>query len=327
MRSGSIVRVLPVLILCGVAARVFAAEDDAAAWLERMIRSAHQLNYTGTFVYQQQGSLQSMKIVHAVDERGESERLVSLTGPHREVIRNSRRVTCILPQDSSIVVEHGGSQPPFPMQLPHDLKPIRDYYDIQLAGEDRIAGMQARKVEIRPRDRFRYGQNFWLANDSGLLLRSEIVNEQGEIVEQVMFTSLETHDSIPDSMLRPVLSDNSRVLHLENKPPANTPAGDGAQQWRVQALPPGFSQKLQRSHYLPEKRLPVEHHVYSDGLASVSVFIEQHTDGKNAFVGASGMGGVNAYGRILGSHSVTVVGEVPPVTVRQIAESLERVEP
>ena len=319
---------LTLFLLTVFSAAAQAAEHDAADWLERMIRSSHQLNYSGTFVYQQNGSLQSMKIIHAVNEDGERERLVSLTGPTREVIRNRERVTCFLPEDSSIVVEHAGSPPPFPMQLPSDLEPLRKYYDIHLEGEDRIAGLTARKVVIAPRDSYRYGQTFWVAKDSGLLLRAEVINEKGEIVEQVMFTSLEMHDDIPDSQLEPQVSGKAKVLHLNGQPlQAKDVDVRQHESWSVSALPPGFSQQLQRNHFLPDKKYPVEHHVYSDGLASVSVFIERHSKDDDAFVGGSAMGGVNAYGRIMGDHSVTVVGEVPPVTVKQIAESLQQVNP
>lgn len=326
MRLMRIERSLMAVLLVLLPAVANAAEHDAAAWLERMIRASHQLNYSGTFVYQQDGILQSMKIIHAVNETGEQERLISLSGPSREVIRNRERVTCILPEDAPIVVEHAGTPRPFPVKLPNELEPLRQYYDIRLEGEDRIAGLQARKVVIAPRDRYRYGQRFWLAGDNGLLLRAEVVNEKGEIIEQVMFTSLEVHEAIPESLLRPQISDNSRVVQLERKPLQQLPQSQ-QEKWRATDLPPGFSQQLQRNHYLPEKQFPVEHHLYSDGLASVSVFIEKRSEDENAFVGASAMGGVNAYGQVFGEHSVTVVGEVPPVTVKQIAESIRRVEP
>jgi len=321
-------RLLTTALLAVAGPPAVAAEHDAAAWLERMSRSAHQLNYSGTFVYQQDGSLQSMKIIHAVNETGERERLISLSGPSREVIRNQQRVTCILPEDAPIVVEHSGAPRPFPLTLPSDLTSLREYYDIRLAGEERIAGLPARKVVVAPRDHYRYGQNFWLADETGLLLRAEVVNEQGEIVEQVMFTTLELHETIPEEMLQPQVEDNSRVVQLERRPqPPAVPRQGAALQWQVADLPPGFSQQVQRNHYLPEKQNPVEHHVYSDGLASVSVFIEKRSEDDNGFVGASGMGSVNAYGQLYGAHTVTVVGEVPLRTVKQIAESMQQVQP
>lgn len=320
---------LYMLLVTAFSAAVAAAEHDAAAWLERMVRSAHQLNYIGTFVYQQNGTLQSMKIVHAVSEKGETERLVSLSGPNREVIRNRERVTCYLPEDSSIVMEHvgGAPRPHLPLNLPSDLEPLREFYDIHLEGEDRIAGLTARKVVIAPRDSYRYGQSFWVATDSGLLLRAEVINEKGEIVEQVMFTSLEMRESIPESQLQPQFTGKATALQLGAESRKAEPPTSAQPGWEVPKLPAGFSQRLQRTYLLPGKQHPVQHYVYSDGLASVSVFIEKQSEEKTAFTGDSAMGGVNAYGRRLGEYSVTVVGEVPPVTVKQIAESLKQVQP
>jgi sigma-E factor negative regulatory protein RseB len=299
------------------------AADEVAAWLERMVQAAHQLNYTGTFVYQQSGALQTMHIVHAVDEQGEHERLVSLSGPAREVIREHDKVTCILPEESSMVVEHAGPPRTLPLIPPNDLDILRRYYDIRLLGSERIAGMKARQIAIVPRDTFRYGQNIWLAEENALLLRAEVVDEQGRLLEQVMFTSLELKETIPAALLEPQTENPARVVELATDagqipPPAETPM-----RWHVVDLPPGFVLDVQRQHYLPHKQHPVEHYLYSDGLASVSVFIERDETEQNGVVGASRIGGVNAYGRRLGDYLATVVGEVPPVTVQHIAESIQ----
>jgi sigma-E factor negative regulatory protein RseB len=322
MRAGRAVAV----IFWGCCSLLFShsasAADEVAEWLERMVQAAHQLNYTGTFVYQQSGALQTMYIVHAVDEEGEHERLVSLSGPAREVIREHDRVTCILPEESSMVVEQAGPPRTFPLIPPNNLDTLRRYYDIRLLGSERIAGMKARHITIVPRDQFRYGQNIWLAEDNGLLLRAEVVDEQGELVEQVMFTSLEIKEQIPASMLEAQTENPARVVELEPESAAQATPADTRLRWHVTDLPPGFNQDMQRLHYLPQKHQPVEHHLFSDGLASVSVFIESGAKDDKGFVGSSRIGGVNAYGRRIEQYQVTVVGEVPPVTVKRIAESI-----
>jgi len=69
----------------------------------------------------------------------------------------------------------------------------------------------------------------------------------------------------------------------------------------------------------------VEHLVYSDGLAAVSVFIEK-TD-RPAGVGSKGpsrMGAIHAYSKVMDGEQVTVVGEVPESTVAMIGESVKR---
>lgn len=298
------------------------ADEDVTSWLERMVQAAHQLNYTGTFVYQQGGRLQTMQIVHAVDEQGEHERLVSLSGPAREVIRDHDKVICILPEESSMVLEQAGTPRSFQLIQPDLIEPLHQHYAFELRGSDRIAGLKARHIAIIPRDQYRYGQNIWLAEDSGLLLRAEVLDEQGAIVEQVMFTSLELREHIPQELLAPQTENPGRIVELGEKP--NEPVTSEAHlHWQVTLLPPGFKQDMQRLHSLPNKSQPVEHYLFSDGLASVSVFIEKSDEASDGFIGTSRMGGVNAYGRRLNGHLATVVGEVPPITVKRIAESIE----
>lgn len=325
MRAGRAAHITFLCCLGGLFPPLAAAADTVAESLERMVQAAHQLNYTGTFVYQRGGSLQTMRIIHSVDEGGERERLVSLSGAAREVIREHDKVTCILPEDSSMVVEHAGPPRAFPVIQPARIEPLRQYYDIKQLGSDRIAGLMARQIAIIPRDQYRYGQNIWLGEQSGLLLRAEVLDEQGQIVEQVMFTSLELREAIPPEMLAPQTRRSGQVVELEREA-GSTSLAKGQARWQVTALPPGFNQDVERLHYLPHKSQPVEHHLYSDGLASVSVFIEKGEEGDNGFLGTSRMGGVNAYGRRLNGYLATVVGEVPPVTVKQIAESIQAVE-
>ena len=324
MRAARAAHITLLFCLGGLFPPHVAAADTVAEWLERMVQAAHELNYTGTFVYQQGGTLQTMRIVHSVDDGGEHERLVSLSGAPREVIREHDKVTCILPEDSSMVVEHAGPPRSFPMIRPSDIEPLRQYYDFNEIGSDRIAGLKARQIAIIPRDQYRYGQNIWLAEDSGLLLRAEVVDEQGQIVEQVMFTSLELHKQIPPELLVPQTENPAQVVELTHEEESVVLA-EGQARWQVTALPAGFQQDIERLHYLPHKSQPVEHHLYSDGLASVSVFIEKGDEGDGGFIGSSRMGGVNAYGRRLHGYLATVVGEVPPVTVKQIAESIQMV--
>lgn len=324
MRTGRKRAAQITLLFClgGLFSSHVAAADTVAAWLERMIQASHSLNYTGTFVYQQSGSLQTMQIIHSVDEGGEHERLVSLSGPAREVIREHDKVTCLLPKDSSMVVEHARPPRSFPLIQPALIEPLRQYYEFKELGSDRIAGLKARQIAIIPRDQFRYGQNIWLSEENGLLLRAEVLDEKGEIVEQVMFTSLELHDKISSDMLAPQTKNPGQIVELNQGTESPIPA-EGQARWLVTALPPGFRQDVERLHYLPHKSQPVEHHLYTDGLASVSVFIEKADEGESGFLGSSRMGGVNAYGRRLDGHLATVVGEVPPVTVKQIAESIQ----
>lgn len=300
------------------------AKEDASVWLERMSQAVHQLNYIGTFVYMQEGRLESMRLVHAVDDGGERERLVSLSGTNREVIREHGQVTCYLPEKEALVANHPEVPPGFPLNLPTHWDQLRSVYDFKVLGQARVAGQQAQHIAIVPRDSLRYGQNYWIATDSGLLLRTDVVDEQGEVMEQLEFISLEVKEHIPRKMLQPEAG--SRALELTPSTPVE---GNMSQplHWHVASLPAGFALELQRQHAIAGDGVAVEHLIYSDGLTSVSVFIEPRRDNDGMSAGSSRRGSVHAFTRLLEQQRVTVLGEVPLATVKQIAESIAPLAP
>jgi sigma-E factor negative regulatory protein RseB len=294
-------------------------KQDPHYWLQRMVQATHNLNYQGTFIYEHDGHLQTMRIIHSADDGAERERLVTLSGPSREVIRNGDTVTCILPGNHSVVVERHHSVRPFPITLPSRLAQLERFYTLTLEGEDRIADLPARHIAIKPRDGYRYGHNIWLDEDSGLLLKAELVDEKGGMVEQLLFTSVEFFDRVPPHLLEPQTKGNELHRYKRQEEKDETVHNTG---WRVVRLPPGFREEVHRRHYMPSLKAPVEHFVFSDGLASISVFIERHKQGAHNLIGTTRMGAVNAFGRLVDGHLVTVVGEVPPKTVKLVAESV-----
>ena len=163
------------------------------------------LNYQGTFVYLHGSEIETMRIIHSRDESGELERLLSLNGEAREVIRDNNSVTCIWPGTRAVTVSKARPRKPFPASIPK-AEELDAHYRIVTQGEARIAGMPARVVAIQPRDEFRYGYRIWLDRETDLLLRSDLLDNTQRPVEQVMFTELQVVDHIPAERFKPVLS-------------------------------------------------------------------------------------------------------------------------
>lgn len=299
---------------------VLAAGSEALDQLARMSQAAHTLNYEGTFVYLHGRHVQSVRVVHGVDDKGEHERLITLSGRAREVIRDNDEVRFFLPDARALPMERGGHPPQLPMFKPPQVERFGHVYQLSLKGRERVAGREAAHVAVTPRDNYRYGRGYWIDAAAGLLLRADLIDERGQVVEQVLFTSLELLDAMPRQSLVP---ENSLQDFVVLKPAASEPSSSPeAASWEAQTLPPGFSLELMRHHTMQGKAGLVEHHVYSDGLASVSVFIEPPGSGEQAFIGHTRMGAVNAYARHAGDARVVVVGEVPAITVEQIAGAM-----
>ena len=299
-----------------------AAEQEAEiqAWLKKMHDAVHGLNYEGVFVYGRHNQLSSMKIIHAVDENGERERLISMDGSGREVIRDNNRVTCYLPDRQSVVVEKSGGSRPFPPRFPIDIESLQQNYRLSLEDMGEVAGYRARKINIMPRDAYRYGYHLWVEEKTGLLLKTHLVVEDDTPVEQFMFTRLQFFERIPESHLQPGV--NSSNFDWYRAPAKKNDKPLESLNWQVRQLPPGFVADMKRITTLPSSMMPVEHLIFSDGLATVSVFIEESMDSEDNLRGGSHMGAVHAFGRELGDHYITVIGEVPFATVKMIGESV-----
>jgi sigma-E factor negative regulatory protein RseB len=293
---------------------------EASEWLNRMSRSAHALNYEGTFVYEHMGSIQSMRIIHGADADGERERLVTLDGASREVIRDNDKVTCILPDDKAVLVDATGPARPFPISLPTRLEQLGEYYDVEIGERDRVAERSARKLFIHPRDGYRYGQNVWLDEETALLLKSELVDESGKVVERLIFTELTIHqEALPAAIFQPQKAGADMTWYTRGPETAESQEAPG--QWQVASLPPGFRQDVRRFHRLAATVRPVEHLVFTDGLASVSVFIEPKHEPRD-FIGLSRKGAVNVYAREQDGYRIMVIGEVPAATVRLMGDAV-----
>ncbi len=321
MYAGETVRWLVCALLA--VANPVTAQHSARQWLDDMSGALQNLNYDGTFVFLHDDHLETMRIIHRSDDAGQRERLVSMTGSAREVLRDDRTVTCILPDNKSVMVGKSRLSQPFP-QLPADLDSISRYYRLEDVGDDRMVGRMARVIAITPRDAFRYGYRFWIDKDTAMLLKSDLTGVDGGAIEQLMFTALSIGPDIPEQDLQPAMSGDdyewSNQMAGENQE-EQPPAVPG---WEVERLPDGFGLTNYRVRPMRVGRGMAEHMVFSDGLATVSVYIEDAARVSNPLSGPSGMGAMNAYGTVVDKFQVTVVGEVPPATVEMMATSLSR---
>ncbi|HED15201.1 MAG TPA: transcriptional regulator [Gammaproteobacteria bacterium] len=322
-----IIKLLAFFIVAGVLSNPLLAwaehptADEAREWLGKMSSAIKNLDYEGTFVYVHGSTLEALSIVHSRTAVGESERLFSLVGAAREILREDDLLTCILPDNEVVVVEKTRPRKYLPPGLLELNQRLSEYYDFRVIGSDRMTGRPATVIGVIPLDPYRYGYRLWLDNETALLLKSDMVNDEGKALEQLMFTSLKVMDRVPEEHLKPVSLDDGfkwyRGEGMTDEHMATHIAG-----WKVKHLPGGFRMIANSEHNLAMGRQPVEHLVYTDGLSSVSVFIEKPGAKTDEMKGVSYMGAVNAYGTIVDGYQVTVVGEVPEAAVMMIGDSV-----
>ncbi|NKB37001.1 MAG: hypothetical protein GKR93_07480 [Gammaproteobacteria bacterium] len=296
------------------------SKPSARSLIRNMSMAVRQLNYEGVFIHQRGGQMNTLRLIHKFDEKGGIERLVSLTGAAREVIRDAESVRCYFPDDQAVVVEKSRPRELLSSQLPRSLEKLEANYQFSIVAEDRVAGRKAWVVNIRPNDAYRYGYQFWIDQIDHLLLKSELRNRTGLLLEQIMFTQLDILDTVSAEMLKPSISGAGYTWHNNSKDKKTDK--NFASKWQVSWMPSGFSKDNEEMYPATENKTPVNHIVYSDGLAMVSVFIEKLDSDTEMTTGLSRLGGVNAYARITKGYQVTAVGEVPQATVQRMANSV-----
>jgi sigma-E factor negative regulatory protein RseB len=309
---------IPVLLTTLISAPVLA--EPAMEWVQKMSDAMRNLSYRGNFVYMHGNQLESMQIAHYRDEDGEKERLISLNGEAREVIRDNQNLTCIWPSSRKVVIDLSRQNSFSPIFIPEDISRLEKFYNMKLLGMDRVANQETMVVHIDPKDRYRYGMKFWINQENGLMMKSSLIDETNREIEQVMFTSLELFEDgeklVVDTL--PKLDSDYSMVRYHRGGSTDSVVADSA--WQLTGAPGGFWRESVLRRKIPGTQQVVQQMVYTDGLASLSVFIERHNNDTQG--GSSSMGAVNAFIRILQDHSVTAIGEVPAVTVKQVAEGV-----
>lgn len=295
--------------------------------LERMVSALRSVSYEGTLVYLRDNRLEALRVLHRVGDDGRThEQILTLNGPVRSLVRDQDLVTCELPDTLPISVRRSGVASDILRSRLIDPEVISPHYLVHPLGSARVAGRPTQVVGIIPRDDLRYGYRFYLDEESGLPLKSDLLGEDPEPIEQIMFTSLSL---LPGGTS--IASVDTGAPSAPEPVPASEPPGQGGQPpawqdsaWRFTALPDGF-QVVMNDRWRDASGSMVEQIVVSDGLASVSVYVEG--DAEEGLTGPTRMGAIHALGRRVAGHQVTVVGEVPAKTVETTLDGLHYTGP
>ncbi|WP_050416432.1 MucB/RseB C-terminal domain-containing protein [Azoarcus sp. CIB] len=317
-------RMSAVLAICAAlmqAPVIAESPNDPLSWLGRMATAGQRLNYSGTFIYQSGKNFETSRIAHMSDANGEHERLEVLDGSPREVIRSNSEVRCVLPDQKTVIVDRPGTRRAFPSRLPVAFGGLAENYRIRKGSVGRVAGLDAQQIILEPKDDLRFGYQLWAELQSGLLLKARTVDDRGEIVEQFTFSDVRIGGEIGSDAFRSRITKSSdwRIVHANGIEVRKEESG-----WALNAPLAGFSLVSVMRRPLGRDRGEALHMVYSDGLASISVFIEPN-DGARAEPGPFASGAINIYKRVVGPHLVTALGEVPLRSVQRLGDAIEPV--
>lgn len=284
-----------------------ASDQEALRWLDRMSHSLSETSYTGVFTYQHGAAVQAMRISHSVSGNVEREEITHLTGNEMRVVRTEHPLDCIHPGHKLVRLGRN-------FEGSGESCGLAEHYRLQMAGTHRIAGRSAVVMNVIPRDNYRFGYQMALDRGTGLLLKTQTVAVDGRVLERFQFADLEIGEVKMTGTIVNVIHEAAHQHGAQRRPTV-----ESSTPWNVGWLPPGFTPTEELSGTGFDRS-------FTDGLAVFSVFVEEVSSMDAPGEGSARQGGTSAYtrGRSLSGQPVliTVLGEVPMVTARQVADSV-----
>ena len=323
----SVIFRLSLILLLGALSTQSIAADDAWLLLQKTAYAARELNYQGVFAYQNGKQTRSVQITHMNRDGQEMTRnLVIDSGikakQSREVFSQGNDILIVSPKNesnnsSTVVIEKRRGQNLFPAMLPTDLQALKTSYTTRVSATEMVAGRGAQVIELIANDSYRYSYKIWADAEFGLLLKMTLIDSNKQTLEQFEFTQLSLLNSRDVNWFQPKIDVKKNYVT-----DVSAPVNHVDTNWIVAELPTGYVKIDHVVLNLTGKTAPVDQMIFSDGIASVSLFIEPISKTIRPKTGHMVIGSTNICANVIDGYQITVVGEVPAATVLQIAKAV-----
>ena len=324
----SLTALLLLFCVCPLIAVASATDTALNQWLMRVHEASKHKAYTGTFVVSAGGNLASARIWHVCDGSQQVERVESLSGVPRATYRHNDQVVTLYPSSKVAILETRESLGLFPALLKATDASIGEFYDFKVLGSERLAGFEADAVALVPKDPWRFGYRVWSEKRSGLVLQLQTLDAKGRVIEQSAFSELQL--DAPVNMVQLVQQMGNTAGYRVSRP-AVRPVTPDSLGWAMTVPVPGFRQAgcfnrtLATGSGVAPSQPNVMQWIFTDGLATLSLFVEVYDGRRHLHEGGSETGGAtHVFTRKLGTWWATAVGEVPNTTLAAFAGALER---
>ncbi|MEM6640765.1 MAG: MucB/RseB C-terminal domain-containing protein [Pseudomonadota bacterium] len=315
------------LVLAGLGPSIEAA-DTPLDWFTHMDDAVRSLNYRGDLIHAHDGDVDSLEVVHALRDGVEHERVTTLNGAAQESIRRGDEFEVTTPRSTALPPDLLTMGNPLVAMLPEYRDVLAEHYEFRHRPDSgQVAGRRVHTLTMAARDEFRYGYRFQYDVETGLPLKYELIDRAGRSLETVMFSRIEVNSPLDAEAFRSRLTQSGREgfrtirLARPSAGDSGVAVSESEARFGVERLPAGFYLTVVTRH----DNMPggAEHLVYTDGMASISVFAEQHAQKRETMSGLLSMGVANAFGVRLGEYQITVIGEVPAATVERVGQSIK----
>ncbi|OUM03049.1 MucB/RseB C-terminal domain-containing protein [Variovorax sp. JS1663] len=303
---------------------------NVVEWLQRMHAASRQRSYAGTFVVSAAtGNLSSARIWHVCEGDLQLERIEVLSGPPRSTFRRNDHVMTFLPEAKVVKSEKRENLELFPNLLGAPDSAIGEFYSARVVGKDRVAGFDADVVQLEPRDGLRFGYRVWSERRSGLVVKLQTIDGESRVIEQSAFSELQLDPPVKAHVLAQMMSSTAGYRVEKSELERTTPGKEG---WALRKPIAGFKPVSCYRRAMGSSADGKPGHtmqwIFSDGLATVSLFVEPYDAQRQSREALLSLGATYTLSRRLtdkdGDWWLTAVGEVPPQTLDAFAQSLVR---
>lgn len=313
-------------------------DEDAVLLLKRMATAMQTTNYEGLLLHMRGSEARSLRVFHRYDaEHGEREHLLSLDGKPFEVIQDANGCICVWPQARYMVV---GQTPAFNGRLSTErfaeTRSLSPFYTITRQGSARVGGMACRLVKLEPKDAYRFSYRLCIHESSAMLLNLEVLDGDRRL-ELSQFTQLRVQKGKDtDDMRLFTNTEGFRVVEDKRPAPAAQPHVSFQTSWVATQLPQGYLLRSAELRSSPHTKKPLEQLIFSDGLGSVSVFIERLEDAglmpppphpvpppEAGRVPPPPRGAMQRLVRDAEGYRLTAVGDAPEAAMRMMLDGMQ----
>ena len=303
-------------LLLGVCGFSFAADNfDPKALLAQMNQATNQLNYEIAFVQTTPVNMESLRYRHLHTNGKTYAQLITLDGVPQEIVQRDSLVSYFQPNSPSFSINSSHIVDSLPAIMRINLDTLVENYDFVNIGRNRVADHVVQTIRILPKDDFRYQYLVFIDESSKLLLRSDMLDREGNLLDQFRVVNMyvgdgleKLSDYLDGVTFPPLLSEN------------NSPDQKVELTWQPMWLPKGFKLVNKRVEVDGTNRL--ESQLFSDGLFSFTMYVSDSIipdEPENAWR----QGPTTIYSESKNNKEVTFIGQLPISTAKRIVQDIQ----
>ena len=294
---------------------IASAEDlSAKQSLDKMTQALDNLNYEIAFVQTTPSNMDSFRYRHIKKDNKTYAQLVTLDGRQQEIIQRDNLVSYFQPNTQAFTLNSGNIVDAMPAVVRADFDKLSTVYDFIKIGKDRVAGRFADTIRIVPKDDFRYQYLVFVDEENSLLLRGDMLDSEGKLLDQFRVVTLYIDDRlrgltdyINKVSMPPLLKESKNEQNLDIT-------------WSVGWLPQGFSLIRYTQETLENE--VIDSALYSDGLFTFTLFVSNV--GSNVLPENTWkQGAYTIYSEVNGGKEITFIGQLPIAAAKRIVQEVK----